>query len=283
MTGKAQPARPKTQLDIATIAGLLVALAGIVGGLLLEGGKIADIAQITAAFIVLGGTAGAVLVTTPMAIVVQALAALRMVFFEPRHSNSETVKKIIHYAAAARRHGIVALEQEVDKEPDAFLRKALGLAVDGVDLSDICKTMELEISSEEHMGENTARVYEAAGGYSPTIGIIGAVLGLIQVMKNLDDIKEVGRGIAVAFVATVYGVALANLLLIPAAAKIKTRTHQLVRLHEMMLEGVVSIVQGMNPKLIRSKLEAFERESGALEDGKRAAPVQVTVPSEGGN
>jgi chemotaxis protein MotA len=137
------------------------------------------------------------------------------------------------------------------------LRKSLTLAVDGVAMQDIQKTMELEIMLDEHRREGEAKVFESAGGYSPTIGIIGAVLGLIQVMKHLDKIEEVGKGIAVAFVATVYGVGVANLFFLPAASKLKAKTATAIQSKEMMLEGVCSIVSGMNPKLIRGKLEAY--------------------------
>ena len=143
---------------------------------------------------------------------------------------------------------------------DPFLKKALSLAVDGTDLQDLRRIMELEIQMAEQHGEAEAKVFEAAGGYAPTIGIIGAVLGLIQVMKHLEDIEAVGHGIAVAFVATVYGVAVANIILLPAATKLKLRLQHALQIKELMLEGVVSIAEGLNPKLVRSKLEAYLRD-----------------------
>jgi chemotaxis protein MotA len=246
--------------DLATFAGLLLAIAGILGGLLLEGGKIQDVSQMTAAMIVLGGTLGAVMVTTPLAVLRSAVKQLRTVFFEKAEAPDAAIEEIITYATKARKNGIVALEQDADAVADKFLRKALNLAVDGTDLQVLRKMMELEISLEEHHGEAEAKVFEAAGGYSPTIGIIGAVLGLIQVMKHLEDIKEVGHGIAVAFVATVYGVAAANLFFLPAANKIKARVQNSLQMKELMLEGVIGIVEGLNPKLIRSKLNAYIHE-----------------------
>jgi chemotaxis protein MotA len=149
------------------------------------------------------------------------------------------------------------LEDEIASIPDPFLRKALNLAVDGADLQELRRMMELELSLEEQRGEAEARVYEAAGGYAPTIGIIGAVLGLIQVMKHLANIDEVGRGIAVAFVATVYGVASANIFFLPAGSKLRSRMHAAIQMRELMLEGVLGIAEGLNPKLIRIKLEAY--------------------------
>ncbi len=151
------------------------------------------------------------------------------------------------------------------------MRKALGLAVDGTDLDVLRRMMDLEITMDEHRAEAEARVYESAGGYAPTVGIIGAVLGLIQVMKHLENIEEVGRGIAVAFVATVYGVASANLFFLPAANKIKARLHETLHVKELMLEGVCSIVEGLNPKLIRVKLSAFA-------EGQAEAPQKAKAP-----
>jgi len=246
--------------DLATVAGIGLALAGILGGLILEKGSIQDVAQTTAAMIVLGGTFGAVLVTTPLSVFVQAMKELRHVFFEQASAASEIIETMIRFATQARKNGIVSLESEAGTIPDPFLRKALNLAVDGTDLNELRKIMEIDIELGEQMQEQKAKVWEAAGGYSPTIGIIGAVMGLIQVMKHLDDIKEVGHGIAVAFVATVYGVGLANILLLPSANKLRARSQRARLIKELMLEGVAGIVEGLNPTLIRLKLEAFNQE-----------------------
>lgn len=247
----------KTKLDIATLLGLVLAFGGIVGGLILEKGDIKDIAQLTAAIIVLGGTAGAVLVNTPLRTVLAAVAHLKLVFFETDRNPTEIVDKIIVFAGKARKQGIVSLESDANAISDPFMKKAINLAVDGTDLEEMRLMMELEIDNYEHHIEEIAKVFDSAGGYAPTIGIIGAVLGLIQVMKNLANIEEVGHGIAVAFVATVYGVALANIVMLPAAAKIRSRSARERHLREMALEGVLGIIEGWNPKLIRSKLEAF--------------------------
>ena len=161
-----------------------------------------------------------------------------------------------------------------------FLKKALTLAVDGTDLQEIRNMLELEMSLAEHHAEAEAKVYESAGGYAPTVGIIGAVLGLIQVMKNLANIDEVGHGIAVAFVATVYGVAVANLFLLPAANKIKARAHAETQRREMILEGVSGIVEGLNPKLVQAKLEAFARSAPAKGKGKAAKGAAEAKPVE---
>jgi chemotaxis protein MotA len=248
--------------DLASLAGLVVAMGGIVGGLILEGGEIKDISQVTAAIIVLGGTLGAVMVTTPMGVLISAGKKIGSVFFEQTHNPGAIIEELITYATKARKDGIVSLEKDANQIADPFLRKALNLAVDGTDLQQIRKIMEVEIGLLEHHGEAEAKVYEAAGGYAPTIGIIGAVMGLIQVMKNLADIEAVGHGIAVAFVATVYGVGVSNLFFLPAANKIKSRVAAAVQAREMMLEGIISIVEGQNPKLIRTNLEAYVHAHG---------------------
>ncbi len=258
MAEKQKPKGGSVRPDLATIGGIAIALAGIIGGLILEKGKIQDISQGTAAMIVLGGTIGAVLVTTPLPVFLRGLKGLGSIFFERSSSRSGTIEDLIRYATAARKNGIVSLEAEASNIPDPFLRKALSLAVDGTDLQELRKMMEVDIIQTEQAAEAEAKVWEAAGGYAPTIGIIGAVMGLIQVMKHLEDIKEVGHGIAVAFVATVYGVGSANIFFLPAANKLRARIHEVSAIKEMVLEGVSGIVEGLNPTLMRMKLEAFD-------------------------
>jgi chemotaxis protein MotA len=281
---QAAPA-PKSSLksskpDIASFAGLLIAAGGIIGGLLWEGGKITDIVQISAAVIVLGGTLGAVMVTSPLSSLLAALGGLKNVFFEEKLDPEAAVDEIIGYATKARKSSIVSLEEDLEQAGDAFLKKALSLAVDGTDLQELRKMMELEIVQSEHHRESAAKVFESAGGYAPTIGIIGAVLGLIQVMKHLENIEEVGKGIAVAFVATVYGVAVSNLVFLPAASKLKARIRQDAQDRELLLEGVCSIVEGMNPKLIRVKLEAFLQHAAKSKKKVEAAPGTAAAPAE---
>jgi chemotaxis protein MotA len=282
---KPQPAKAGARPDFATIGGILLALGGIVGGLLMEGGKIKDISQITAAFIVLGGTFGATMVNTPMGVLKGAIVRLVHVFLDKTQPPDSAIEELIGYATKARKNGLVSLETEALEIQDPFLRKALTLAVDGTDLQELRNMMQLEIDMADGRAIAEAKVFECAGGYSPTIGIIGAVLGLIQVMKNLANIEEVGHGIAVAFVATVYGVAIANIFLLPAANKIKSRIERDTELKELKLEGVVAIVEGLNPKLIRSKLDAYRREQPAeaktkeKAKAKPAAAPKLAAPS----
>ena len=256
-------AAAKSKPDLATIGGAILAVAAIVGGLLLEKGEIKDIAQLTAGLIVLGGTAGAVMIATPMATILGALRRVRTALQDNDPGASDLVNQLIGYATDARKTGLVSLEKACASIGDPFLRKALTLAVDGTDLAELRHMMELEMSSEEHVAHAEAKVFESAGGFAPTIGIIGAVMGLIQVMKNLANIEEVGHGIAVAFVATVYGVAFSNIVCLPLAAKIKARTEHRMYLAELKLEGVLGIAEGLNPTLLRSRLEAFEHTSSS--------------------
>ncbi|MDE1162578.1 MAG: flagellar motor protein [Acidobacteriaceae bacterium] len=244
-------------MDIASIGGILLAVIGILAGMMIEGGNIAQITQPTAAMIVCGGTAGAVMLQFPMNIFLAAIKQAAKIFFSGGHDNEAVLKQLVEFANKARKSGIVSLDGDLSSVKDPFLKQALMLAVDGTEPSEVRKIMQLELDNKGEIEEKIPAVFEAAGGYAPTVGIIGAVLGLIQVMKNLDNIDEVGRGIATAFVATIYGVAVANLLCLPAAGKLKIRHREEQMLKEMMLEGVVSIMEGMNPRMMETKLRTF--------------------------
>lgn len=245
------------QLDYTTMIGLVIAGAAIAGGLLLEGGSLHDLAQWAAALIVLGGTIGAVLLQTPLKTLKRACLRLRQVVIEPQLNPVQLIDEIVIFSIQARRSKLLSLEDEAEAASHPFLSSGLSMAVDGIKLPDIRKALELEITLEEERARTDARVFESAGGYAPTIGILGAVLGLIQVMKNLSNTDQVGHGIATAFVATIYGVGFANLLFLPLANKIKSRAATEAAMKELMLEGISAIVEGINPKLIRPRLEVF--------------------------
>lgn len=244
-------------MDKSSVGGVLVALAGILAGLLLEGGRIAQILQPTAALIVLGGTLGAVMLQFSPPIIGAAFKKLLHVFAAPRGEEQELVKQLVAFANKARRSGVVSLDTDLQTIRDPFLRQALMLAVDGTEPSELRKIMQVALDSISESDDRIPAVFEAAGGFSPTIGILGAVLGLIQVMQHLDNIQEVGRGIAVAFVATIYGVGLANLFFLPMAGKMRLRMRSQCQRREMMLEGVISILEGMNPRMLQVKLSGF--------------------------
>jgi chemotaxis protein MotA len=244
-------------LDKSSFGGVIIAAGGILLGLTLEGGKIMQIMQPTAALIVLGGTLGAVMLQFPLSIVLMAFGSLANVFVEPGEDPIQVVKEMVGYAQKARRDGIVSLDKDIDKVGDPFLKKSLMLAVDGTEPNELRAIMQLELDNRGERDDNIPRVFESAGGFSPTVGIIGAVLGLIQVMQHLDNIGEVGRGIAVAFVATIYGVGAANLFFLPAAGKLKIRFRERELRHEIILEGVISLLEGMNPRMLETKLLGF--------------------------
>jgi chemotaxis protein MotA len=244
-------------LDKATFGGLLLAVGGILLGLMLEGGNLGQVLQPTAAMIVFGGTLGAVLIQYPLPVAINSFRRLAHIFREPGDTARATIDLLVNYANLARRAGIISLDKELANIREPFLRRALTLAVDGTDSQELRKIMELELDNQAEQEEKIPQLFESAGGFSPTIGIIGAVLGLIQVMQHLDKIEEVGRGIAVAFVATIYGVGAANLFLLPAAGKLKIRVRDEQIIREMTLEGVISILEGMNPRMLEAKLLGF--------------------------
>lgn len=259
-------------MDKATLVGLLLAIGGILLGLKLEGGNLGQVLQPTAGMIVFGGTLGAILIQYPLPVVLLAFRRLATVLFEPAQNARSTIAILVKFANLARREGIISLDKELDRIEEPFLRRALMLAVDGTDPDELRKIMELELDNKEEQEEKIPQLFESAGGFSPTIGIIGAVLGLIQVMQHLDKIDEVGKGIAVAFVATLYGVGAANLLLLPAAGKLKIRIRDEQIIREMTLQGVVSILEGMNPRMLEEKLLGFLTEAREL--------VPIPIPAE---
>jgi chemotaxis protein MotA len=259
-------------VDKATLAGLLLAIGGIVLGLMLEGGNFGQVVQPTAAMIVFGGTLGAILIQYPLPVALGAFRRLAQVFVEPARDAQSTIEVLVRYANLARREGIISLDKELAGIQEPFLRRSLMLAVDGTDPEELRKIMELELDNKEEQEEKIPQLFESAGGFSPTIGIIGAVLGLIQVMQHLDKIDEVGKGIAVAFVATLYGVGAANLILLPAAGKLKIRIRDEQIIREMTIEGVVSILEGMNPRMLEEKLLGF-----LTADHQRPVPEESRV------
>lgn len=244
-------------MDKSSLSGVFLALGGIIAGLLIEGGNFRQILQPTAAIIVFGGTLGAVMLQFPLPVVLHAFRRIGSVFTIPKNNALATIQLLVQYAQKARRDGIVSLDAELAQIEDPFLKKSLMLAVDGTEPQELRKIMELELDNQAEYEEYVPQVFESAGGFAPTIGIIGAVLGLIQVMQHLDKIDEVGKGIAVAFVATIYGVGSANLLYLPVAGKMKFRIRNEQIAREMTLEGVASILEGMNPRMLETKLLGF--------------------------
>ncbi len=244
-------------MDLATIIGLLIGFCAIFGGAAIEGVHITALIQPTAALIVLGGTFGAAFVSFPLAVIIGALKGVKTAFFPPEIDHKQVVKDIINYATKARRNGLISLEQEAQVARDPFIKKGISLVVDGIDPQKLRETLEAEtITYEDHV-KHIIGFYEAAGGYAPTIGIIGAVLGLIHVMSNLSDTSKLGAGIAVAFVATIYGLIVANIICLPIGNKLKVRMQEEVLRRVMILEGLIAIQNGENPHFIEQKLMSY--------------------------
>jgi len=247
----------KSAFDMSTLGGIMIAIGGLLFGLLLDGGKLAQVIQPTAALIVFGGTLGAVMVQFPLRVMIQALAHLKDVFLNREPESDELVNNLLRYAYKARKEGLLSLDAELAKIKDPFLNESLMLAVDGVSAAELRKMMELQLDYRGEKDERIPKVFEAAAGFAPTIGILGAVMGLIQVMQRLHDINAVGKGIAVAFVATIYGVGSANLLFLPWAGKIRIRIRERQVIQEMTLEAVLSIVDGISPRALEMQLKRY--------------------------
>lgn len=250
-------AKKSVSVDYLTLAGIALCLLAVIGGNLLEGGHTDSLVQLTAFVIVMGGTTGAILVQTPLAVFLLAMRRLRWVVLPPPLGSGDTLSRITGWSRTVRRDGLLGLQKQAEKELDQFTRKGLQLLVDGSEPEDLRKILEVEIDSGMARELRAARVYEAMGGYSPTIGIIGAVMGLIHVMNNLADPAALGPGIAVAFVATIYGVGLANFFFLPISNKLKTLVDAQCRYREMLVDGMVAIAEGENPRVITSKLEGY--------------------------
>ena len=244
-------------MDIFAVVGIFLGVAFILTGQAMEGGNIGQLLQITAAFIVLGGTLGAIVLSFPPKILLSAIKILKDVFMPPKTDFNALITEIGGFAAKARKEGIISLEKEANNASDSLLTLGLGAVADGTDPTLVREMMENQIEQLENYVHNAAKVFESFGGYSPTLGIIGAVLGLIQVMQNLSDPSKLGAGIAVAFVATIYGLFAANLVMIPLGTRIKFIYQDVMLYKNMILEGVLSIQAGESPVLIERKLRSF--------------------------
>jgi chemotaxis protein MotA len=244
-------------MDRISLAGLLVGLLAIIGGQLLEGGHLGSLTQPAALVIVVGGTLGAVMLQSTTSTFMRGLRMAKWVWLPPVVDQQRLINQITGWSHVSRREGLLALDAVVEQLTDNFTRKGLQLLVDGAEPERLREVLEVEINTFEQEMKLAARIWEAAGGYSPTIGILGAVLGLIHVMENLSDPSKLGGGIAVAFVATIYGVGLANLVYLPIANKLKAHINRMIVLREMLIDGLVGIANGDNPRIIESRLQGY--------------------------
>lgn len=244
-------------MDILTLIGLVLAVAAIVGGSVLKGAGVVGLVSGAAFVIVIVGTIAAIFVQTPMRTFKHAMRLIVWIFKPPARDGLATLARVVDWSQVARKQGLLGLEDYVDLQKDAFTRKGLQLLVDGAEPDVIRNNLEIEMASLDQHDRAAARVFESMGVYAPTMGLIGAVLGLISVMQNLADPSKLGHGIAAAFTATIYGIASANFMFLPAANKLKATIGQHTREREMLLEGLVSIARGENPRNIESKLKGF--------------------------
>ncbi len=244
-------------MDIMTIIGLVIGLTAIVGGNLLEGGHTESLMIFTAFFIVFGGTLGAVMVQTPLRIFMLSMKRAVWMVTPPKIDNEGMIQKLVEWSQVARKEGLLALQELAEEETDPFSKNGLQMLADGNEPESVRGVLEVELEATEHKDLLAAKVFEGFGGYSPTIGIIGAVMGLIHVMENLSNPEALGPGIAVAFVATIYGVGLANLVFLPMANKLKTLIGDQSQYREMIIDGLVCIAEGENPRNIESRLRGY--------------------------
>jgi chemotaxis protein MotA len=244
-------------MDKISIAGLFLGIAAILVGQVLEGGHVGSLVQPTAFLIVIGGTLGAVMLQSPLQVFMTGIKMGKWVFFPPAMEPEQLIEQISRWSHVARKEGLLALEAQIEAVPDPFMRKGLQLLVDGAEPERLREVLEVEIGAYEEQMKLSAKIWESAGGYSPTIGILGAVMGLIHVMENLSDPSKLGAGIAVAFVATIYGVGAANLIFLPIAKKLLANIARLVALREMFVDGLVGIANGDNPRIIESRMQGY--------------------------
>lgn len=244
-------------MDKISLVGLTLGIAAILVGQVLEGGHLSSLFQPTAFMIVIGGTLGAVMLQSPLRIFMQGMRMARWVFVPPAPAFDTIIEQVANWGQTARKEGLLSLENQIEALSDPFMRKGLQLLVDGIEPNRLREVLEVEIGVWENQMKMSARIWEAAGGYAPTIGILGAVMGLIHVMENLSDPSRLGAGIAVAFVATIYGVGFANLVFLPIAKKLGAHIVTLTTQREMFVDGLVGIANGDNPRIIASRMQGY--------------------------
>ncbi len=244
-------------MDILSLLGIVLAIGSILGGMLLEGGHLGSIVQATAFIIVMGGTVGAVMLQFPLPVFLKAMTSLKMVFFNQAQDMKGLIAELVELSNLSRKQGLLALEGKIKTVEDPLLAKGLQLVVDGTEPPKIREILEVEVDRFDEEFSHAGKVWDSLGGYCPTVGILGAVLGLIHVMENLADPSALGGGIAVAFMATVYGVGAANLFFLPFGGKIKMKAKEMVTTRNMIIEGLVALGQGENPRMIEEKLSGY--------------------------
>lgn len=244
-------------MDILSVIGAILGLVALVGGSILKGAGLSGLWSPAAFIIVILGTIAAILLQTPMRTFRRALGIVRWVFVPPPQDHAGLIAQMVEWSTISRKQGLLALEPVLDQLPDPFLRKGLQMVVDGVEPETMRQMLEIEAQAQQHRDTAAAKVFEGMGIYSPTMGIIGAVLGLMAVMKNLSDPSKLGHGIAAAFTATIYGIGAANLMFLPMCSKLKGVIHRQQVEREMLIEGLIAIAEGENPRNLETRLNGF--------------------------
>ncbi|MGG4216618.1 flagellar motor protein [Paenibacillus jamilae] len=265
-------------MDITIVLGIIAGIIALIGGFLWEGGEFTGLLQGTSALIVFGGTFAAVVISYPASKLKTIPTALRMAFSREDNPTEQYIEDLVSMAATSRRSGVLALERISSEHPNAFLREGLQLVIDGTEQEQIKQILELELDAIGHKHEGYAKIFESAGGYAPTMGIIGTVMGLIHVLGSLTEPTALGPSIAVAFIATLYGVASANLIFLPIASKIRAASESEIITMDLLLQGILAIQNGENPKLVRKKLEFFIRSEQNIDrkPPRRSSPESVS-------
>lgn len=244
-------------MDVGVLVGFIIALIGVIGGNIIEGGNVGSLFQVSAMMIIIGGTIGATMVSVGLEQFIRMPKLIGAAMKKNPTDPHQTVEQLVAFAQKARREGLLALEEEIQNLQDKFMAKGLQMIVDGADPEMVEGVLLTEISLEEKRHHADAGMFETAGGFSPTMGIIGTVLGLIHVLSNLSNPDELGPAISVAFLATFWGIFLANLFFLPLAGKLKVNAKEATELKEMIVEGILSIQKGDSPAIVREKLQAF--------------------------
>jgi chemotaxis protein MotA len=259
------------RLDVSLLTGVAIALGATIAGIASTGISFGYFLQPTGAFIVLGGTLGVILVTTPRRSLINSWRRVVALITAPEVDRETLMREIVDYARLARRKGILVIEPSIPNVSNEFLKKALQLVLDLTTRAELQSILETDLRMAERHGDADAKALEVAGGFAPTIGIIGTVVGLIDVLRQFSRVQSVGYGVGTAFVSTIYGLVLANLVLLPAAHRIRARVAENFETQEMILEGVLAIVDSMHPALIRIRLNSFVRRTGPKRDAAQEA------------
>jgi chemotaxis protein MotA len=260
-------------MDISTLIGLILAVVAVIGSLILEGGDPLSLINVPAAVIVFGGTFGATLISFPLATVLRLPGLLGQSFQAYKGEPKALIELFVNLADQARREGLLSLESESEKIDDPFIKKGVMLVVDGIDPAVVREVLETDTHLVSQRHKSGYSMLEAMGGFAPTMGIIGTVLGLINVLSRLSNPEDLGHSIAGAFIATLYGIASANLAWLPIGVKLKGKSGREIEVRELVIEGILSVQAGDNPRIVRDKLESFlaPKLRGQESDSKKGA------------